>query len=598
MRGRDKDTVNRCLYDYFAAIVDILDCDGIWWDTISLPLKPDARREAINKMHINYASAEFTVVHDEYLLQCEWREDGMPCLALVLSPWFTRGWTALELAKAGSVRVLFKGSDPDKPLIKNLNTEVLASDPARCTRAHWIASSLIRRLRKPISDVSDILTILQPRNTSWERDYKLIAALLAEFTDGGGNKTEADHTRAILTHVGKVGMASLFHGYETIAFTGGFSWCPHALRDMPSQAAGDLNEGTLTNTTLTIDARGAVTGSFYYRFVTSADTREGVLVQYNASRAKPRSQYAKEQNISNPPDENRTNNALRSYQNCILLRDHWRSTGPALLVATAGKEPNPAGTGDIIDCRYIASVFDNTPQPTGRYDKRYYVATFRLGNDRGRYDVRANELLGQSVDHGSGSYDFGSGGSQPPNEEAAYGGGHGDDDEAQVPSDGEEGWIPSEDDGPRRPRSMFGKGKQKQAEKEKAERKKAREETAEREKAEREKVEKEKVEKEKAEREKAEREKAEREKAEREKAERARAQAYIPPPQYVPPAPATPIIRRFSCCFQEYSLHTRCGCGKNGLPIPHLGEAYFGKSRCYDPNCAEHRGGRNRTYLP
>jgi hypothetical protein len=27
-----------------------------------------------------------------------WAEDGSPCLTLFLSPWFTRAWTALELA--------------------------------------------------------------------------------------------------------------------------------------------------------------------------------------------------------------------------------------------------------------------------------------------------------------------------------------------------------------------------------------------------------------------------------------------------------------------------------------------------------------------
>lgn len=449
--------VNRCLFDYFARIVARLDCTGIWWDTISIPLEKSARRKAVSNMHVNYASASCTVVHDKYLLQFDWREDGTPCLALVLSPWFTRGWTALELAKSRFVKVLYRGSDPNEPVIKDLDKDILARDPAHSTRAHWIASSLIRRLRRAVTDVSDILTILGPRSTSWERDNKLIAALLAEWTDGGYDKTEADHTRAIVARLGKMGMSSLFHGYETIAATGGFSWCPHALRDLPSQSTGDLQEGVLSNTTLTVDARGAVTGSFYYRLVTSADTRDGALVQHNASPRRPRSQYAVEQNISNPPDRNRAKDALRSHQACLLLRDHWQSAGPALLVATVGKAKTDS-MDDIIDCRYIASVFDHSRRPTEQYDSRYKFGTVRLGNERGSPDVDASRLLGLAGDYGgrgggdcggtSGRGGFGSSFPRPPNEPA----GEEEDDDEDVSSDGADGWESETSDGPAMPK--------------------------------------------------------------------------------------------------------------------------------------------------
>jgi len=96
----------------------------------------------------------------------------------------------------------------------------------------------------------------------------------------------------------------------------------------------------------------------------------------------------------------------------------------------------------------------------------------------------------------------------------------------------------------------------------------------------------------------AEKERAEKDRAEKDRAEKERAQRSVPAPQFSVPAPAQAIIRRYSCCFEVYSAYGRCKCGKNGLPVPHLGEAYFGKSRCYDPNCETHRGGQNRVYLP
>lgn len=526
MKGREKDTVNRCLYDYFASIVAELGFDGIWWDTISLPLEPQTRRKAINDMHTNYANAACAVVHDSYLLQLDWRDDGTPCLALVLSPWFTRGWTALELAKSPKVKVLFKGTDPSKPLVKDLDDDILAGDPARHSRAHWIASSLIRRLRKPVTDVSDILTILRPRNTSWERDHKLIAALLAEWTGGGGSKTEADHTRAILGHLGKMGMSCLFHGYETIASSGPFSWCPHALRDMPSQSTGDLNDGPLTNNRLTVDAQGAVTGSFFYRLVAFSDTQAHSLVQNNASPKKGRSEYAKQQNISNTPDRRRTRDALRSYQNCILLRDHWQSTGPALLVETVGKEPNPDAFGDIIDCRYIVSVFDTPPRLNGGYDSRYKVGTVRLGNDQGRPGVRADQLLDLTADRSTTS-GFEPGTSQTSSGNEAYEDGGDDSGPYEVSeddlSDGAEGWISTDSEGPRRPRSMFRNGKQKHVERgrQEKERKQMDKEQRKKEEEKREKEEKEQREKEKNEQRERE-EKEQKENEQRDRLERER----------------------------------------------------------------------------
>ena len=164
-----------------------------------------------------------------------------------------------------------------------------------------------------------------------------------------------------------------------------------------------------------------------------------------------------EQNISNPPDRNRVKDALRSRQACLLLRDHWQSAGPALLVATVGKA-EAVNMDDIIDCRYIASVFDHTQRPTEQYDSRYKFGTVRLGNDQGRPDVDASRLLGLAEDYDDGTEGdvggtsehsrFGSKFPQPPNELA----GEDEEDDEDVSSDGADGWESETSDGPAVPK--------------------------------------------------------------------------------------------------------------------------------------------------
>ncbi|KAF4630117.1 hypothetical protein G7Y89_g8029 [Cudoniella acicularis] len=103
-------------------------------------------------MHRNYFDAEYVVLHDQYLLDFEWANDGSPCLALIFSRWFTRGWTALELIMSKRIKVLYKGRDGE-PVVKDLDSDILAQDPSRCTRAHRVASSIVRRLRQQIRNV-------------------------------------------------------------------------------------------------------------------------------------------------------------------------------------------------------------------------------------------------------------------------------------------------------------------------------------------------------------------------------------------------------------------------------------------------------------
>ena len=107
--------VNLCLYEYFATIAARLDCTGIWWDAISIPTDRDARSAAISAMLKNFEMAKVTLVHDQDLVNFEWKEDGSPAVAMILSSWFTRGWTAAELwaSRFHPVKVLF--ADPNDP---------------------------------------------------------------------------------------------------------------------------------------------------------------------------------------------------------------------------------------------------------------------------------------------------------------------------------------------------------------------------------------------------------------------------------------------------------------------------------------------------
>ncbi|KAI0839185.1 hypothetical protein F5Y06DRAFT_295802 [Hypoxylon sp. FL0890] len=117
----------------------------------------------------------------------------------MLSPWFTRGWTAAEFFAArrgpGRVKVLFKSPDGSKELcIKDLEDEVLA--PVRniyrgrfTNLPHLVASEVIRQVSGDvydpttkagyrISELNVLLRIPRPRTTSWARDRMVLGALL------------------------------------------------------------------------------------------------------------------------------------------------------------------------------------------------------------------------------------------------------------------------------------------------------------------------------------------------------------------------------------------------------------------------------------
>jgi hypothetical protein len=372
-------SVNGCMFDFFAGIAERLDCVGIWWDAISIPAKRNdaaLRAQAISKMHHNYAKASYTVVHDSYLRQFEWREGDDSCLddaclAIALSPWFSRGWTSLELHVSQEVVVLFAshqaktrgGSDDSNTVIIQPLSEILLKHPALRPRAHWIAGLLIKKVwrkRERIENVSEILAILHPRGTSWPSDIKLIQAHLAGCGDDPDlvmEESEIGFTRRILGTIRSVSRSALLHGFETLATSGPFSWCPRALSDMPISSSDDF-EGPIGGH-LAIHRDGYVSGTWDWRFLRPEDTDEGALVLHQPPLLRNRvlndkqQSYRVEQGLSRTPPDSVLQTALLHWTKCLLLREEHPTA--TILVETLGVVKDEEGE-IIIDCRYIATV--------------------------------------------------------------------------------------------------------------------------------------------------------------------------------------------------------------------------------------------------
>ncbi|KAF7931787.1 uncharacterized protein EAE98_004523 [Botrytis deweyae] len=331
---KDAGSVNSCLFKYFASIATDLKCKGIWWDALSIPYDPKARSKALSVMHSNYANASYTVVHDQFLLNFPWSDDGGPCLALVLSTWFTRGWTALELAMSKSVKVLFKDAKTGKHIVKDLDQDILAHSPRASSRAHWLATSLIQRLRRPIDNVGDLVTILSPRSTSWVRDRTIIASLLAGVPDPDLSKGESEITRDILRYLGKIPSASLLHGKPTMNDSGGYSWSPATLDDLPVEFyRGSRSTDDTLGSMLEIDDSGAVWGLWDFREVVESD----IMEPYGNDLAATL----------------RVQLALEEWDKHILLMPPGSFTGTkALLVVPLAILKD----GPTIKCRYVGTV--------------------------------------------------------------------------------------------------------------------------------------------------------------------------------------------------------------------------------------------------
>jgi len=312
-------------------------------------------------------------VHDRYLRKFQWRDgdDGCAddaCLAVALSPWFSRGWTSLELHISDNVVVLFGAansrfdpSDSRSVLVKPLK-DILSMHPALSPRAHRIASLLIEKVwRKRIENISDILAILHPRGTSWPSDVKLIQAHLAGCGDDEDLAMEQDETvftRRVLGAVGSISRYALLHGFETLALSGPFSWAPRSISDMPITSSDDF-EGDVEGS-LDIHPNGSVSGVWHWRYLKYSDTYTGALLLHRPQLLQDRMltdkqhSYRLEQRLSKIPLCSVLDTALQNWRHCALLYADSTRNKLRILVETLGVD----GDDDekIIDCRYIATV--------------------------------------------------------------------------------------------------------------------------------------------------------------------------------------------------------------------------------------------------
>lgn len=250
-------TVNRCLFDLFITAASCYGCPGIWWDAICMPSDPEKRSNEIRRMHQNYSKSEFTLVYDRQLAAFEWRGDGSPCLALVLSAWFTRGWTALELRASRRVKVLFKAprnipatSRYDIPhlmrpyVIKDLDEDILTGEKNLFAHAaHREASLIIQAVRGKVkmglTKLNQLLYPLKYRHTSRATDRMITASLMVN--QDGRNVSLASHEitkRLLAIEVQRITPHSLFHKGVITSGLENWSWCPPSLLDLEEDEEG------------------------------------------------------------------------------------------------------------------------------------------------------------------------------------------------------------------------------------------------------------------------------------------------------------------------------------------------------------------------
>ena len=339
--------VNKCLWDFFVKTAISFGCDGVWWDTVCIPQDKEARSKALNNMHSNYAAAKYIVVHDLYLADIEWKDDGSPCIALVLSPWFTRGWTALELFLSKRVFILFRQGDGH--ILKDLDQEVLAQHRFLHSHAHWIATDAVKQLRhageylrrgrSTFDSASGLLSILQARHTSWSRDQSIIAGLMCGLTDHA-TLPEQEVTKRILLKIGKIGHNCLLHGLPTISDPH-FSWCPPRFLDIPSSRH---------SASLYLGRHGNLHGRWEIWYISKTHVDRGMIWPYSMNMCV----------------QTQVQWALQEPEKCVILTwDTYDSQG--LLVRLKAYKDRPVRIRlcipyherqeeDILCCEYIGGV--------------------------------------------------------------------------------------------------------------------------------------------------------------------------------------------------------------------------------------------------
>lgn len=379
--------VNPCLFNYFADIAAKLGCGGIWWDTISIPVDRKARGKALNRMQESFKWARWTVVHDEFLVQFPWSDDGLPCIAVILSNWFSRGWTALELAFSSHVKIIFKDGKTGSRVLKDLDTDILAPRQRPIlgiSLENWAAITIIRQLRDRSAPRTSGWGFLHPlalRTTSWERDRSVIAALMAGVKSLKPHMTQAEVTRKTVTKLGWLPSSFLFHGFPTMTDQGRFSWCPHTLFN-GQKLMGSRSGAPSHDARQKIGKRGEIEGFW----------RASILTEEIANDIKPRSSHFSV--------DLRIKLALQQWQNCLLIDLHFASEGHVLdhnrifdrdrlciLVVVRDCKDFSSDGRPILDCQYIGCVYE--PSKLGRH----YVIVIRFGKTVGQSGVNAVQML-------------------------------------------------------------------------------------------------------------------------------------------------------------------------------------------------------------
>ncbi|CAJ0550059.1 Ff.00g099890.m01.CDS01 [Fusarium sp. VM40] len=376
--------VNSCLLLYFKSLAEELECDGIWWDAICIPPERQARRKAISKMHENYLLAKHTVVHDRYLLQCDWANDGSPALALILSPWFTRGWTALELSVTKSIKILFRDlRSPSGYVVKDLDNDILANGNF-AKPGHLVASGVISRLRKNEPSITDLLMIMRTRSTTWTRDRIAIASMLARVSNYDYEDSPAAATIKIMQLYMEVPLNFLLHGYETVSTSGGpFSWCPLNLLDGTPATLSNTPSRSALDGNILVDRLGAAIGVWRIRLLKEEEKRTlrphamHPSVQYRVAKAL----------------EEKWDHCLLLYSDSVGTHQH-----PALLLSVAGicwpeeRYGLVPVTEPYIDGHYIGCVFDsNTPTES------YQRLGVRIGCDMNKPTISAKDVVDRAI---------------------------------------------------------------------------------------------------------------------------------------------------------------------------------------------------------
>lgn len=269
--------VNSCLFEMFCDIARKLHCLGVWWDAVCIP-DGEFKKASLKLMQKNYSAAKYTVVHDLYLRHMRWIDAESACLALVLSSWFTRAWTALELSGSDDIYVIFKSDNRPGYVLKNLDRDILLPGRVGGSACQLVTRSIIQTLRKETKafrsfggeisymklPVNDILIALSGRSLSKRNDRPIIACLHAEVELPAieSKKTNTNETdpppdpnlcRRVLQGRG-IKAENLFHMAEAAK---GFGWQPMSLFDLPVSTRDDSGG-------LRVSPRGDVVGSWAF----------------------------------------------------------------------------------------------------------------------------------------------------------------------------------------------------------------------------------------------------------------------------------------------------------------------------------------------